>query len=159
MVKLLDLIRFDVVFETAFVVLAHEIAIGSVKEDQVVNVVRGDRRCILCCIVWFQSICDLADQFESCLCLAFHEEDNAFGEHFVCDKFLLPQFEMIRSLKIVICFIKVLLLNLYLCNFIQSRACQVIVIVRSDDLLKIQDSVAQVVQLLQSFSLVKVCFA
>ena len=53
MVQLFDLIGFDAVFETQFVVLTDEVPVRAIQENQVVDVVRADRlSSILVMIVW-----------------------------------------------------------------------------------------------------------
>ena len=66
---------------------------------------------------------------------------------------------MISTLQVVICFVEVFLLDLDLRNFVQSRASQVIIIVSTNDLLEIQYSITEIVQLFEGLGLVEVCLA
>ena len=66
---------------------------------------------------------------------------------------------MVCTLKIVVSLVEVLLLYLNLRNLVKGGTRQVIVIVRPDDLLKVQDGVAEVIKLLERLGFVKVGFA
>ena len=62
MVELLNLVCLDVVFETAFVILTYEIAVSSVEEYQVIDVVRRKwLRILVILIIWLESISNLTD--------------------------------------------------------------------------------------------------
>lgn len=108
---------------------------------------------------WLHPLNQTGNQLDAGLCLAFHQEDDALGEHFVVHQLALLEFEVGCPLQVVICLVEIFLLDLDFGDLIQSLACQMVVVVGSDDLLKVQDRVAQVVQLLQRFRLVEVGFA
>lgn len=65
---------------------------------------------------------------------------------------------MSSSLKVVVSFIEVLLLDLDLGDFVECAALQKLIVAHSDHLLKIQNCIVAVVQLFQSLSLVEVRF-
>lgn len=63
---------------------------------------------------------------------------------------------MRSSLKIVVSFIEIFLLNLDLSYFVEGATLQELIIAHSDNLFKVQNSIIAIVKLLQCFSLVKV---
>ena len=63
------------------------------------------------------------------------------------------------SFQVVVSLIEIFLLDLDLGNLVQGRATQVIVIVGSDYLLKIQDGVTKIIELFERFGLVEVGLA
>ena len=63
------------------------------------------------------------------------------------------------SFQVIVSLIEVFLLDLDLGNLIQGRAAEMVVVIRPDDLLKVQDGVTQIVQLLQCLGLVEVGLA
>ena len=63
------------------------------------------------------------------------------------------------SFEIIIGLIEVFLLDFDLWNLIEGGASEVVIIIGSDYLLKVQDGIAEVIQFLQSLSFVEVCFA
>ena len=65
---------------------------------------------------------------------------------------------MCSSLEVVVSFIEVLLLDLNLGDFVECTALQKLIIAHSDHLLKIQNGIVAIIQLLQCFSLIEVRF-
>ena len=66
---------------------------------------------------------------------------------------------MAGTLQVIVSFVKVLLLDFDFSDLIQSRTSKMIVVIRSDHLLKVEDRIAEIVELLQGFCFVKVGLA
>ena len=125
-IELLDLVRLDVVLQAVVVLLRDEVAVRSVQEHQVVDVVRGgvlgSLASILlpCWVVWLQALDELRDQLEPRLGLALHQEDDALREHLVVHELLLLELEVVGPLEVVVRLIEVFLLNLDFGDFIKG---------------------------------------
>lgn len=66
---------------------------------------------------------------------------------------------MAGPFQVVVCLVEIFLLYFDFRNFVESRARQMIVVVSPYDLFEIENCITQIIQLLQSFCLVEVCFA
>lgn len=94
----------------------------------------------------------------SCLRLPLHKENHAFSKDPEVNKFLLLEFEMGCSFKVVVCLVKVLELDFDLCNFVECGGSQVVVVLScSDHLLEVENRVGKIVKLFQCFCFKEVC--
>jgi len=156
MIKLFNLVCLNVVLQATLVIFSDEVPVRTVQEDQVVDVLWRGLDCSISRLGWLETIHDLADELKGSFSLALHQEDYTLREYLICYKLLLSQFEVTRSLQVIVCLIKVFLLNLYFGDFVQSRAREVIIVISSDHLLEVEDSIAEVIQLLERLCFVEI---